>query len=69
MFNVFRDADEKYDGKNNAVYENWIRKIQTKRHVIDLDNALFKDIGSRKRNLQTFVFLRHHAQTFRKYLI
>ncbi len=62
MLNVFRDADEKYDWKNNVVYENWIRKFQ-KRHVIDLKNAFLKDIGSRKRNLQTFVFLRNSAQT------
>ena len=48
---------------------NWIRKIK-KRHVIDLEIGFFsKDSGSRKRNLQTFVFLRHSAQTYLMYLI
>ena len=65
---IFWDVDEKYDWKNNAVYDNWIRKIK-KRQVIDLENVFFKDIGSRKRNLQTFVFLRHSAQTYLMYLI
>ena len=62
------DTDEKNDWKINVMYDNWIHKIK-QRHVIDFENVFFKDIGSRNSNLQTFVFLRHSAQTYLMYLI
>ena len=37
FLNVFRDADAKYDWKNNVICDTWIRKIK-KRQVIDLEN-------------------------------
>ena len=54
ILNVLRDADEKYDWKNNVVYDNWIRKIK-KRHVVDFENV-FSKTSDQKEEIYKLLF-------------